>query len=464
MEIVLYNTLVREKQVFEPQDPERVTMYLCGPTVYNFAHIGNARPAVMFGLLVKLLKHHYPNVVFARNITDVDDKINAAAAETGKDINDISSRFIDAYREDMAGIGVIPPDVEPRATEHIAEIIDMIARLLKNGHAYEAAGHVLFNVESFSDYGRLSRRDMREMIAGARVEVAPYKSHPGDFVLWKPSSADQPGWESPWGTGRPGWHIECSVMAEKHLGETIDIHAGGQDLIFPHHENETAQSVCAHGGKPFARYWLHNGFVTVEHRKMSKSLGNTATIRDLLTNWPSETLRYVLMSAHYRQPLDWSDQTLRQTNRTLDRLYATIKGLRERCPDVATANEPDEEFMQALCDDLNTPIALAWVNQLARRVARAEQDEDAAQLGSKLLACADMLGLLQMEPDEWVAGRSASVALDPEQIEELIRQRNEARQSRDFATADRIRDDLLEMGITLEDSAEGTRWHSVSDS
>lgn len=463
MEIVLYNTLVRRKQVFEPRDPERVTMYLCGPTVYDYAHIGNARPAVIFGLLAKLLKHLYTNVVYARNITDVDDKINQAAAEMSKNISDISCRFIAAYQEDMARIGVLPPDIEPRATENIGGIIDMITRLLESGHAYEAEDHVLFSVESFSDYGKLSRRDMREMIAGARVEVAPYKTHPGDFVLWKPSSAEQPGWDSPWGNGRPGWHIECSVMAEKHLGDTIDIHAGGQDLIFPHHENEIAQSICAHGGKPFARYWLHNGFVTVEKRKMSKSLGNTATLRELLDKWPSETLRYVLLSAHYRQPLDWSDETLRQTNRTLDRLYTTIAGLGERCGEVTAADEPDGEFMQALTDDLNTPIALAWVNQLARRVARAQDDEMAAALGGKLLACGNMLGILQMEPADWVAGRSSIQSLDPERIELLIKQRTKSRLDRDFTTADRIRDKLLEMGVTLEDSSGGTRWHATSD-
>jgi cysteinyl-tRNA synthetase len=463
MAIVLYNTLAREKQVFEPLDPERVTMYLCGPTVYNYAHIGNARPAVIFGLLVRLLKLHYPRVIFARNITDVDDKINQAAAEMGGEISDISNRFMQAYHEDMAGIGVIPPDVEPRATEHITEIIDMITRLIEAGHAYEAEGHVLFNVGSFADYGRLSRRDMREMIAGARVEIAPYKKHPGDFVLWKPSSADQPGWDSPWGNGRPGWHIECSVMAEKHLGDTIDIHAGGQDLIFPHHENETAQSVCAHGGKPFARYWLHNGFVTVKKQKMSKSLGNTTTLRELLVDWPSETLRYVLLSAHYRQPLDWSDETLGQTNRTLDRLYSTVAQLRQRLGSLDAAAEPSTEFLAALEDDLNTPIALAWINQLARRAVRAEEDEKAAKLGGELLACADLLGLLQMDPQAWVTGRSKVVELDEDEIERRIQERNDARLAKDFVAADRIRDELLTMGITLKDGSEGTTWQATSD-
>jgi len=289
--IRLYNTLKREKQDFEPINPERVTMYVCGPTVYNFAHIGNARPAILFDLLYRLLALHYKEVVYARNITDVDDKINATAAQLGVPIKEVSSRYIDAYHADMAALGASLPSIEPRATDHIKQMIRMIQRLLDAGHAYAAEGHVLFDIDSFENYGSLSRRDIREMVAGSRVEVAPFKKNPGDFVLWKPSVDDQPGWDSPWGWGRPGWHLECSAMAETHLGETIDIHGGGQDLIFPHHENEIAQSVCSHDGRPFARYWIHNGFVTVEKRKMSKSQGNTLVVHDLLKIYPGEVLR-----------------------------------------------------------------------------------------------------------------------------------------------------------------------------
>jgi cysteinyl-tRNA synthetase len=325
LSIQLYNTLNRSKQVFEPQDPARVTLYVCGPTVYNYAHIGNARPAVIFDLLRRLLCLYYPQVVYARNITDVDDKINAAAAERGVPIEEISSHYTRVYLEDMAALGVHPPTLAPRATEHIGSMQAMIQRLIDSGHAYVAEGHVLFNIESYQDYGGLSRRDMREMVAGARVEVAPYKKHPGDFVLWKPSLDPQPGWESPWGWGRPGWHLECSAMAETHLGECIDIHGGGQDLIFPHHENEIAQSVCSHGGKPLARFWLHNGFVTMDQRKMSKSEGNTFLVHDLLRSYPGEVLRYLLLSAHYRQPLDWSNLELERARRTLDRLYGVLR-------------------------------------------------------------------------------------------------------------------------------------------
>ncbi|MEM1082010.1 MAG: cysteine--tRNA ligase, partial [Pseudomonadota bacterium] len=367
MAVRLYNTLTRSKERFVPINPERVTMYVCGPTVYNFAHIGNARPAVIFDLLFKLLQRHYAQVVYARNITDVDDKINQAAAEQGVPIGDITQHFTQVYRDDMAALGVGKPSVEPQATEHMDEIIEMIERLIDNNHAYAAEGHVMFDVTSHPDYGELSRRDRREMIAGARVEVAPYKKNPGDFVLWKHSVDPQPGWPSPWGHGRPGWHIECSAMSAAHLGEVIDIHAGGQDLMFPHHENEIAQSRCAHGTGEFARYWLHNGFVTADKRKMSKSLGNTLTVHALLKLWPGEALRYVLLSAHYRQPLDWSDQALQQAVSTLDRLYRTLA---QQSLDGASA-APDPGVIDALEDDLNTPAALARINQLARAAMHA---------------------------------------------------------------------------------------------
>jgi len=454
--IQLYNTLTREKQVFEPQEPGRVTMYVCGPTVYNFAHIGNARPAVIFDLLHRLLLLHYDEVVYARNITDVDDKINDAAASLGVPIRDISKRYTDAYHEDMAALGVGVPTIEPRATAHIEGMIRMIQRLIDSGNAYAAEGHVLFDVESYARYGALSRRDLREMVAGSRVEIAPFKKNPADFVLWKPSVDPQPGWDSPWGWGRPGWHLECSVMAESHLGETIDIHGGGQDLIFPHHENEIAQSVCSHGGKPFARYWLHNGFVTVDKRKMSKSLGNTLVVHELLKHYPGEVLRYLLLSAHYRQPLDWSEQELDRARRTLDRLYGVLRAAADRFGPFAPADAPGAAFLEALRDDLNTPVALAEFNRVARVLANAETHDEAQTAAAELLANAELIGLLQTPPDAWFGADAA----DPESagIEALIEERNQARANRDFATADAIRDRLTAMGILLEDAGGVTRW------
>ena len=456
MTIRIYNTLRREKQVFEPQDPDRVTMYVCGPTVYNYAHIGNARPAIIFDLMYRLLKLHYKNVVYARNITDVDDKINEAAAQLGVPISEISSRYADAYHADMAAVGAGLPTIEPRATDHIEQMIGMIQRLLDAGHAYEAEGHVLFDIESFDDYGDLSGRDMREMEAGSRVEIAPFKKHPGDFVLWKPSSAPQPGWDSPWGWGRPGWHLECSVMAETHLGETIDIHGGGQDLVFPHHENEMAQSVCSHGGSPFARYWMHNGFVTVEKRKMSKSLGNTLVVHELLKSHPGEVLRYLLLSAHYRQPLDWSEQELERARRTLDRLYGVLRTANDNYGPFEANERPGDGFIEALSDDLNTPEALAEFNRVARELARAETREQAQQAAGELLANAALIGLLQSDPADWFGAGTEDSASAP--IEALIEKRNQARAARDFAAADAIRDELTAMGIVLEDADGVTRW------
>ncbi|RFF29124.1 cysteine--tRNA ligase [Wenzhouxiangella sediminis] len=457
MAIQIYNTLTRQKEDFVPLDPERVTMYACGPTVYNYAHIGNARPAVIFDLLYRVLSRQFPKVVYARNITDVDDKINKAATEQGVPIDTITKKFADIYHEDMAALGVGQPTIEPRATDHIDAIVAMIERLIDKGCAYEAEGHVLFSIEAADDYGELSRRDMREMVAGARVEVAPYKRHPGDFVLWKPSDETQPGWDSPWGRGRPGWHIECSAMSAAHLGEVIDIHGGGQDLIFPHHENEIAQSRCAHGTERFARYWMHNGFVTVEKRKMSKSLGNTLIVHELLEEWPGEVMRYLLLSAHYRQPLDWSEGALEQARNTLDRLY----GLLRDYPPADTEAEPEPEVVAALEDDLNTPTALAGLNTLARRLSSAEPSEQ-AELAARLRATAGLLGLLQADPEDWFKQRPGGNEIDEAEIEDLIAQRNAARKDRDFATADRIRDELAARGIELEDGAEGTRWKVTS--
>lgn len=452
----LYNTLKREKQVFEPLDPDRVTLYACGPTVYNYAHIGNARPAVIFDLLFRLLSKLYPQVIYARNITDVDDKINAAAAEQNVAIEVISKRYSDAYHADMAALGVGLPSIEPRATEHIPQMIDMIDRLINAGHAYEAQGHVLFSIESFNQYGLLSGRDMNDMIAGARVDVADFKRHPGDFVLWKPSVDPQPGWDSPWGWGRPGWHLECSVMSEQHLGDTIDIHGGGQDLVFPHHENEIAQSVCAHGGQTFARFWMHNGFVTVNKRKMSKSLGNTLVVHELLKHHRGEVLRYLLLSAHYRQPLDWSDETLTRVKRTVDRVYGVIRDANAKFGPQQAAESPSEKFMAALLDDLNTPEALAELNNEAKRLANSDDQESARDAAGKLLAAGSLIGLFQLDPQDWLSGDTEG--LDDALIDQLIAERNAARKARDFARADEIRNQLQDMDITLEDVADGTRW------
>jgi len=458
--LLLYNTLNREKQIFVPQDPDRVTLYVCGPTVYSYAHIGNARPAVIFDLLHKLLSTRYSNVVYARNITDVDDKINAAAAEQNVSIEVISKHYTDIYHNDMAALGVGTPSIEPRATDHIPQMIQMIQRLIDSGHAYETDGHVLFAVESFADYGSLSGRNVEEMMAGARIEVSDFKRHPGDFVLWKPSVAPQPGWESPWGWGRPGWHLECSVMSEFHLGETIDIHGGGQDLVFPHHENEIAQSVCAHAGKIFARYWMHNGFVTIKKSKMSKSLGNSQVVHELLKDNPGEVLRYLLLSAHYRQPLDWSEEALVRAQRTTDRVYGVIRDANTKFGPLE-AQTVSEKFMSTLLDDLNTPEALAELNNEARRLANAE-DADAARISAgKLLAAGALIGLFQQDPESWLAGDTEG--LDDALIDQLIEERNTSRKQKNFARADEIRVQLQAMGISLEDVADGTRWRRSND-
>ena len=432
-----------------------VTMYLCGPTVYNYAHIGNARPAVVFDLLARLLRRSY-KLKFARNITDVDDKIIKASAESGVPINEITERFIRAYNDDMAALGVLPPDIEPRATQHIDEMIAMITELLEKGFAYEADGHVLFDVETNPDYGQLSKRDIREMIADARVEVAPYKKAAQDFVLWKPSTPELPGWDSPWGRGRPGWHIECSAMSAAHLGRTIDIHAGGQDLIFPHHENELAQSMCVHDGEPFARFWVHNGFLSIDSTKMSKSLGNALLVHDLIKTIPGEVIRLALLSAHYRQPLDWSDDSLDDARRKLDRLYGAIRGIDIDAAARSSA-EPPVAVMDALEDDLNTPRALAEMFDLARKLNKTDDIVVRQQNAAAILAAGDLVGLLQQDPEAWFAG-SGDGELDAAAIESLLAQRTAARGNRDFAAADAIRDELASAGVTIEDGPAGTRW------
>jgi cysteinyl-tRNA synthetase len=457
----LYNSLTRKKEEFVPADPARVTMYVCGPTVYNYAHIGNARPAVVFDVLARLLRRLYPHVVYARNITDIEDKIIAAAKAQGVDISVITQKYADIYRKDMGTLGVLAPDVEPKATETIAEMIAMMERLIEAGHAYAAEGHVLFNVPSFADYGRLSGRDRDEMVAGARVEVAPYKKDPSDFVLWKPSDADQPGWDSPWGRGRPGWHIECSAMIEKHLGQTIDIHGGGIDLQFPHHENELAQSACSHGGAPLARFWLHNGFVNIESEKMSKSLGNVLLVNDLIQQAPGEAIRLALLNGHYRQPLDWTADGLTQARRMLDRLYGALRNLADVKAEPASDAAPDA-FVDALLDDLNTPKALAVLFDLAKQANTATDPGTRAQLKAALIGAGRMIGILEMDPEAWFAGGGAASHIDGEEIERLIAARNAARKAKDFAEADRIRDALAAQGIQIEDGPQGTSWRVAS--
>ncbi|MGD9583748.1 MAG: cysteine--tRNA ligase [Lysobacterales bacterium] len=461
MTLRLYNSLSRTLEVFTPADPARVTLYVCGPTVYNYVHIGNARPPVVFGLLARLLRRRFGHVVYARNITDIDDKINQAAIDQQVPIQTITERFTRAYQEDMAGLGVEPPDLIPHATDHIADIVRMCQRLIASGHAYAAEQHVLFSVASFADYGRLSGRSTDELLAGARVEVAPYKRDPGDFVLWKPSTPELPGWDSPWGRGRPGWHIECSAMCEAHLGETIDIHAGGIDLQFPHHENEIAQSTCAHGGRPFARFWLHNGMLNMDGRKMSKSLGNVFRVHDLLRDHPPEALRYALLSAHYRQPLDWTDGLIEQCVRTLDRLYGTLRELLD-LPMTAADYVVPAAFEAALDDDLNTPQALAALAELASVARKAEGAAARRRAKAELLGAGALIGLLQQTPEQWFCRGVPSHGSDASAIECLLAERQQAKQARDFGRADAIRASLAAQGIEIEDTPGGTRWKVAS--
>ena len=449
-DLILHSTLSRTKEVFVPVDPAHVKMYVCGPTVYDFAHLGNARPVVVFDTLYRLLKRRYPRVTYVRNITDVDDKIMAKAKESNEPINLITERTTQAFHDDMAALNALPPDMEPLCTQHIPHMLDMIGSLIRKGHAYAAEGHVLFHVPSMPHYGELSRRTHDELIAGARVEVAPYKKDPADFVLWKPSTPDQVGWD-----------IECSAMAKEHLGITFDIHGGGLDLIFPHHENEIAQSRCAHDGAPPARYWLHNGFLTIDNDKMSKSLGNFFTVRQLLAKTNGEALRVALLSAHYRQPLDFSEELLAQSKTTLDRWYGT---LRRAGAKAATRHaEPITPSVEkALLDDLNTPLAFAAVSGLIKDIlepALLRQDSLAtAQAVQQIQNAGYALGILQQDPELWFKGEAKADGLSDDAINAHIAARTAARQAKNFAESDRLRDTLAENGILLDDTATGTTW------
>jgi cysteinyl-tRNA synthetase len=450
MELKLYDTLTREKRVFTPIDPARVRIYVCGPTVYDFAHIGNARPVIVFDVLFRLLRHIYgeKHVTYVRNVTDVDDKINARAAERGISIRDLTEGTYNNFKADVAALGCLPPTIEPRATEHIDEMKALIERLVKSGNAYVAEDNILFHVPSMRDYGKLSNRPLDEMIAGARVEVAPYKKDPQDFILWKPSKPGEPAWPSPAGVktpGRPGWHIECSAMSWKHLGETFDIHGGGIDLVFPHHENEIAQSRCAFHTPVMANYWMHNGFLQVEGEKMSKSLGNFVTIHELLKDWPGEVVRFTMLQTHYRQPINWTVSGLRDAQKNLDNWVALTGNI---APGYLCADALD-----ALLDDLNTPKAFAALHEL-----RGEAVKGAKPAAACLKASAQLLGLLQVSASDWASFRPASITIDEDKVINLIEARNAARKAKDFKESDRIRDELSAMGVVLKDSKDGTTW------
>ncbi|MBU4136362.1 MAG: cysteine--tRNA ligase [Alphaproteobacteria bacterium] len=465
MPLTIHDTLHREKRVFTPRDPNRVTLYVCGPTVYDYAHIGNARPPVVFDVLVRLLRRTYgaDHVIYARNVTDVDDKINAKAAKEGTPIGEVTSRYEAAYLDDMRRLNVSPPDIAPHVTDHMEAIVAQIGAIMDHGCAYAAEGHVLFDVSSYETYGRLSGRNRDEMIMGARVEVAPYKKNPHDFVLWKPSKADEPSWPSPWGEGRPGWHIECSAMIEETLGLPIDIHGGGIDLVFPHHENEIAQGVCAHGHAhspeahaEYSRYWMHNGFLTVDAEKMSKSIGNVLLLHDLVQAIPGEVVRWALLSAHYRQPLDWNQALLDQSRKALDRLYGAL----HRAAAVeANGDAPSGDFLKAIEDDINTPGAMATLFALSSEIERAMTAGDhgvVARAKGELIAAGALLGVLQSDPAEWLEG-DVSDALRVE-VEALLEQRAAARAGKDWPEADRIRDRLNALNVVVMDGPQGATW------
>lgn len=464
MPLHLYNTATRKKEPFVPMDPNHIRLYICGPTVYDFAHLGNARSYVAFDVLYRLLKHLYPKVTYARNLTDVDDKIIQASLQNKESIENITKRTTDAFHADMRSLHVLPPTIEPRATEHIPHMITMIEGLIEKGYAYASQNHVLFRVASDAKYGALSNRTIDEMIAGARVDVAPYKKDPMDFVLWKPSTPDQPGWESPWGRGRPGWHIECSAMSAAYLGETFDIHGGGLDLIFPHHENEQAQSTCFHG-KPFVKYWLHNGYLIVEGEKMSKSLGNFFTVRQLLERFPGEALRYAFLSTQYRQPLDWSEESINCAKQSLDRLYQALRSVSTEALASQKSEPLPKAFLKPLLDDLNTPLALSTLHEIASALNKTSSASEKAKYAHTLKSAANFLGLLEERPDAWFQNNPSTASeidcLKEEEIQALIDARKKARHEKQFAEADRIRGELLEKGVALEDTGAETIWRRV---
>ncbi len=451
MNIKLYNTLAGKKQNFIPINSNRVTMYICGPTVYSYPHIGNARGPVIFDILAGLLKREH-KLIYVRNITDLDDKIYDAAKSEQSDVSEITERYTNIYHQDISALGVKDPDIEPKATDHIKEMIEMIEDLLAKGHAYESEGHILFSVESYSGYGSLSNRQHEDQIAGSRVAIAAYKKNPRDFVLWKPSPPDLPGWESPWGVGRPGWHLECSTMAKKYLGETLDIHGGGSDLIFPHHENECAQSICSHKGKPFANFWVHHGMIDFNDTKMSKSEGNLLLIRDLLEEIPGEVVRMALISTHYRKPINWSNDLVKDSKKKLDRLYGAIRKV-----DIFQDTEPANEVLSALADDLNTPKALSALFNIVKLINNSEDPMERDKYASILIASASLLGLMALSADEWFK-TTPNEALTREEIEHLITQRERARKSKNFSESDRIRNNLLQKGVVIEDGPDGTEW------
>lgn len=460
----LHNSLTRQKEIFEPIDPSHIRIYACGPTVYSYAHIGNARMAVAFDVLANVLRTLYPKVTYVSNITDVDDKIITASRETGEPIDVITTKYTDIYNNDMTSLGVNAPDIQPRATAHIPHMIAIIEQLIEKEHAYASEGHVLFHVPSFDKYGGLSGRSRDEQIAGARVEVASYKKDAADFVLWKPSNNDEPGWDSPWGHGRPGWHIECSAMAAEHLGLPFDIHGGGADLKFPHHENEIAQSCCAHGDKEdlasFAKYWVHNGFVTVEGEKMSKSLGNVTLAHDLIKDHEGEALRLTLLSAHYRQPLDWSEDKIKQNKKQLDRMYSLLKSKLDLFKgEDLPEGQVFPEVQEALCDDLNTPLAIAHMRAYCNAPHHNSINPD--QFAANLTATGKLLGILQKDPNEWLTPNQNAAQQDIDKIEKLIKERTTAKSEKNWARADEIRNELTEMGIAIEDTPDGAIWKKI---
>ena len=461
MSLQLQNTLSGRKEFFKPVNESHVRVYACGPTVYNFAHIGNARMAVVNDLLIRVLKTQFKKVTYVSNITDIDDKIIDAAKETGEDICEITIKYTDIYNKDMGALGVNLPDIQPKATDHIDGMIELIKKLIDNDNAYEKNGHVLFHVPSFEKYGILSKRNRDEQIAGSRVEVAPFKKDPADFVLWKPSPSPLPGWESPWGYGRPGWHLECSVMSEKTLGLPFDIHSGGIDLVFPHHENEIAQTCCMSKNKDpkdFAPYWLHNGFVNIEGEKMSKSIGNIRLVHELNKKYKGEVLRLTLLSAHYKQPLNWNEEIIEQNSKMLDRLYRVVMDLSDIKFEQGL---PSKNIMDSFLDDLNTPKVIANINEEVNKLSSASKDEK-VKIKSNLLSTGKILGILENDPKEWL-GYSQQNIENSEEIERLINERNEARRNKNFNLADTIRDTLKEKGIEIEDKDKGTVWRKTNE-